>query len=96
MRPPTWKFFWLAGGAKGGRMGIIRKYAFVLALALAVIYAYAPLSSKTSSSLDGLMTSTLSPTSPSHPQSRKCEFPELTQSPQRRAFCIWLYPYPRS
>ena len=25
-------------------MGIIRKYAFVLALALAVIYAYAPLS----------------------------------------------------
>src|SRR3984957_1152776 len=36
--------FWLAGGAKGGRVGIIRKYAFGLALALAVIYAYAPLS----------------------------------------------------
>jgi hypothetical protein len=33
-----------AGGAKGGRVGIIRKYAFGLALALAVIYAYAPLS----------------------------------------------------
>jgi hypothetical protein len=36
--------FWSAWRRKGGRMGIIRKYAFVLALALAVIYAYAPLS----------------------------------------------------
>jgi hypothetical protein len=37
--------FWLAGRrAKGGRVGIIRKYAFGLALSLAVIYAYAPLS----------------------------------------------------
>jgi hypothetical protein len=35
--------FWLGGGAKGGRMGVIRKYAFVLVLALAVIYVYAPL-----------------------------------------------------
>jgi hypothetical protein len=36
--------FWLAGRREGGRMGIIRKYAFELVLALAVIYAYAPLS----------------------------------------------------
>ena len=36
--------FWLAGRREGGRMGIIRKYAFELVLALAVIYFYAPLS----------------------------------------------------
>src|ERR1700722_4386775 len=36
--------FWLAGRREGRRMGIIRKYAFVLVVALAVIYVYAPLS----------------------------------------------------
>ena len=36
--------FWLAGRREGGRMGIIRKYAFALVLALAVIYVYTPLS----------------------------------------------------
>jgi hypothetical protein len=36
--------FWLAGRREGGRMGIIRKYAFELVLALAVVYVYAPLS----------------------------------------------------
>jgi hypothetical protein len=36
--------FWLAGRREGGRMGVIRKYAFELVLALAVIYVYAPLS----------------------------------------------------
>ena len=35
--------FWLRG-RREGRMGAIRKYAFVLVLAVAVIYAYAPLS----------------------------------------------------
>ena len=42
MRPPTWESFGSRGGAKGGRMGIIRKYGFVSALALAVIYIFAP------------------------------------------------------
>ena len=42
MRPPKWESFGSRGGAKGGRMGIIRKYAFVSALALAVIYIFAP------------------------------------------------------
>jgi hypothetical protein len=35
---------WLAGRREGRPHGIVRKYALVLALALAVIYAYAPLS----------------------------------------------------
>src|SRR5580693_2520577 len=34
----------LVSGRREGRLGIIRKYAFGLALAVAVIYAYAPLS----------------------------------------------------
>jgi hypothetical protein len=40
---PAWKYL-LAGRSKGGHMSFIRKYAFVLALAVAVIYVYAPLS----------------------------------------------------
>jgi hypothetical protein len=42
VRPPTWESFGSRGGAKGGRMGAIQKYAFVSALALAVIYSFAP------------------------------------------------------
>ena len=33
----------ISGGAKGGRMDIIRKYAFALVLVFAVIYVYVPL-----------------------------------------------------
>ena len=75
--------------ARTGHMSFSPKYAFVLALALTVIYAYAPLSSWRSPSSDGLMTSTSSSTSPSHPQSRKWAFPQSTQSPLRMSMRTW-------
>ena len=44
MRPPTWKSCGWRAARRAAAWSIIRKYAFVLLLALAVIYAYAPLS----------------------------------------------------
>src|SRR5215475_9415502 len=71
--------FLMGGGAKGGRMGIIggiRKYAFVLMLALAVIYVYAPLTLKEVQKLpwfddiSGVIMRSLAPAKPEVGRSR--------------------------
>jgi len=60
---------------------IIRKYAFELALALAVIYVYAPLSLEYVAKLRWLDDINVIVNNPSHPQSRKRGVSLSTQSP---------------
>ena len=75
-------------------MGIIRKYAFELVLALAVIYVYAPLALEDVAKLRWLDDLNVTATSPSHPQSRKRAFPQSTQSPQRMSTRTWTIELP--
>ena len=80
--------------ARTGRMSFIRKYAFVLALAVAVIYAYAPLTRDDIAKLRWLDDINVIISKLLAPANREVRVFPSTRSPQRMSTRTWTIELP--